>query len=257
MKFKKMLRIAAAVIFVIMFCAFSAPWTAYIINVGNLFGAAVSLILFVITIFWEKFCGAVSHLWERPVGRGTVIISGIVISVGALTALILSIAMINAMNDKPKGRDTTLVVLGCQVKESGPSLMLRKRLNTAYTYLTEHEEVKVVVSGGQGADEVVSEASCMRDYLISKGISEDRIFMEDRSSNTKENIAFSKELIQREGLCSDITIVTDGYHQLRGEIFAKREGLEVYNLSAPTSLWLVPTYWVREWFGILYYTIFK
>ena len=109
---------------------------------------------------------------------------------------------------------------------------------------------------GAVIDEITSEADVMRNYLIGKGISADRIFMEDKSVNTQENIRFSKEIIEREGLCSDITIVTDGFHQLRGDIFARREGLRAYNIPAPTAIWLLPTYWVREWVGIAYYTVF-
>lgn len=163
--------------------------------------------------------------------------------------------MLKAMNDHPENGNTTLIVLGCQVRDGRPSLMLKKRLDAAYGFLSEHEETVVIVSGGKGSDELISEALCMKNYLVSKGISADRIYMEEKSSDTKENLKFSKELIEREGLCTDITIVTDGYHQLRAEILAKKIGMNAKNISAPTSWWLIPTYWVREWFGIAYYGI--
>lgn len=175
------------------------------------------------------------------------------LAAGIILGMVISGFMLKEMNDKPKDENTTLVVLGCQMKDSGPSLMLRRRLDAAYDYLIEHENVKVIVSGGKGADEPVSEASGMSDYLMARGISPDRIYVEDKSKNTEENIAFSKAIIERENLCGDITIVTDGYHQLRADIFAKRQGIRSYNISAPTSLWLVPTYWIREWFGVVYY----
>ena len=77
--------------------------------------------------------------------------------------------------------------------------------------------------------------------------------MEDKSSSTYENLEFSKSIIEENNLCSDIVIVTDGYHQLRAEMIAKNLGYEnISNISAPTSPWLVPTYWVREWFGVAY-----
>ncbi len=257
MKTKIGFRIAMTFIFLILLVLFIAPIGNGIINVGNIAGALVSGLLMTVSFFWVRFCGLVSRLWERPAGRGVVCIFGGLFGLGVIIAIIISCFMIGAMNDKPKGKPTTLVVLGCQIKADEPSLMLKRRLNAAYEYLIEHEDVSVVVSGGQGSDEITSEADVMRNYLLGKGISEDRIFMEDKSVNTQENIRFSKEIIEKEGLCSDITIVTDGFHQLRGDIFARREGLRAYNIPAPTAVWLLPTYWVREWFGIAYYTVFK
>lgn len=247
------MRIVLTIIFLILFLFFFAPMFNGIINVGNCFGALLSGIAAAAFAF-PKLSGSIgSWLWERTWGK--VIAAGLscMLAVGIILGAVISGLMLKEMNDNPKDENTTLVVLGCQMKESGPSLMLRRRLDAAYNYLIDHENVKVIVSGGKGVDEPVSEASGMRDYLISSGISPDRIYIEDRSKNTEENIAFSKEIIERENLCGDITIVTDGYHQLRADIFAKRQGIRSYNISAPTSAWLVPTYWVREWFGVIYY----
>lgn len=254
MKVKVMTLIISAV-FMALFILFLLPVTAGIKNIGNIAGAFVSGVLTLIFFFWSRFTQIVASLWEKPAGRAAVSVIGAVSGVCVLLALVISGFMIKEMNDKPKC-ETTIIVLGCQVKESGPSLMLLRRLNTAYSYLVENEDINVIVSGGQGADEPCSEASCMYDYLVSTGISPDRIYIEDKSANTEENIVFSKELIEREGLCPEITIVTDGFHQLRADMFAKEQGIRAYNISAPTALWLVPTYWVREWFGIAYYTIF-
>lgn len=256
MKEKFRSRMVITFIFLILTIIFIAPVGCGIVNVGNVAGALVSGLLMTMSFFWGRFCGLVSRLWERPAGRGIVCIFGGLFGLGVILAVVISCFMIAAMNDKPNGKPTTLVVLGCQIRANEPSLMLKRRLNAAYGYLTEHEDVCVVVSGGQGSDEITSEADVMRNYLIGKGISSDRIFMEDSSVNTQENIRFSKEIIQREGLCRDITIVTDGFHQLRGDIFARREGLRAYNIPAPTAIWLLPTYWVREWFGVAYYIVF-
>ena len=102
----------------------------------------------------------------------------------------------------------------------------------------------------------VSEAKCMRDWLVYKGIAPDRIFMEDRSVNTEENLLFSKEIISENGLPEKITLITDGYHQLRAEMIAEKLGIKAYNISGRTSWYIAPTYWVREWFGVVYYKLF-
>lgn len=250
-----MMYIISAVFF-ILFALFLLPMTVGIINLGNIAGVLATGFLTAVCLFPDKFSGLVSSLGECPYGRAIIAVSGGFFAVCLILALIISGFMLKEINDRPQG-DSTMVVLGCQVKESGASLMLRRRLDTAFEYLTEHEDMKVIVSGGQGEDEPMSEAECMYDYLVGKGISPGRIYMEDKSVNTAENIEFSKEIIGQYGLFPDITIVTDGYHQLRADMFAKERGMRAYNIPAPTSWYLVPTYWVREWFGIVYYTIFQ
>lgn len=85
-----------------------------------------------------------------------------------------------------------IVVLGAQLKTTGPSRVLQYRLDTAYEYLTAHPDTKVIVSGGQGSNEPASEAQGMCDYLVKRGIEPDRIILEDKSVNTEQNIRFSK-----------------------------------------------------------------
>ncbi len=159
------------------------------------------------------------------------------------------------MYDAPK-TEKPVVVLGCQVKNSGPSLMLRHRLDATYAYLQEHQNVPVIVCGGQGADEPMSEAQCMYEYLVNKGISSERIYREDTSTSTYENLRNAKGILQQHGMGTDITIVTDGFHQLRADMIAKKLSLKTSHVSADTSWYLVPVYWVREWLGVCYQFVF-
>jgi len=248
-------RVVPALISLCMLIWFAIPFTRGIVNIGNISGVAVSGACLVIFIMFRPFTALVKRMWENPAGK--IIVSAVTALsiVCVLAALIISIFMVRTMNDRPKNDRTTLVVLGCQVKNGKPSRMLKSRLDTAYEYLSEHDTVNVVVSGGQGDDELISEAQCMRDYLVEKGISSERIFMEDKSANTEENLRFSLELIEKNGLCSDITIVTDGFHQLRAELIAKKLGVGPNNIPAATRWYLFPTYWVREWFGNVYFII--
>ncbi len=252
---KKIMMYVFSAVFFALFVVFLIPFTRGISNIGNITGAVITGLLTLICLFPDKFNGFIRNLWERPFGKGVVAVSGGLFTVCLITAVVISFFMLKEINDKPTG-NATMVVLGCQVKKSGASLMLKRRLDTAFEYLTEHEDMKVIVSGGQGADEPMSEAKCMFDYLTAKGIPSERIYIEDKSVNTAENIEFSKAIIEQNGLSPDIAIVTDGFHQLRADIFAREQGIRAYNIPAPTSWYLVPTYWVREWFGIAYYTIF-
>lgn len=250
-------RIIAAILLIIAAVHFMTPMFSAIVNVGNITGEAVSVILLFMVIFRRTFSEMFSRMWEHTGGRILLTAAGVLVGISIIGALIISGFMVRAMNDKPDNKQTTLVVLGCQINGETPSRMLKRRLDAAYEYLSEHKDENVIVSGGQGSDEVTSEADVMRKYLIDKGIAENRIFIEDKSTSTEENIRFSKEIIEKEGLCKDITIVTDGYHQLRADIFAKREGMNSCNISAETEGWLLPTYWIREWYGVLHCLVFK
>ena len=225
------------------------------INLGTIAGGGISLLLLLIFLFPETAKRFFDTIKEHTAGRVFLWTAGVLVMIGIIAAAIISALMIRTMNDSPDSDQTTVVILGCQVKNGGPSKMLRRRLDAAYEYLSAHEDVCVVVSGGQGDDEAISEALCMKEYLTGKGIAPERIYMEDKSTTTEENLRFSEKIIEENGLCPRITIVTDGFHQLRARMIAGKLGMETWHISAKTAAWLLPTYWVREWFGVAYYAV--
>lgn len=249
-------KIIPAALCICAFIIFALPVSVGILNLGNGFGMGLFGLLAVIFLFWGRFSALMGKIWEKPVGRIVLSAAVLFIASGIILAAVISTFMVRAANDYPPDENTTVVVLGCKVKDGAPSLMLRRRLEAAYGYLSEHEGVCVVVSGGQGADEAVSEAECMKEWLVSNGIAPERIYMEDRSVNTEENLRLSKAVIDENGLPRKMTLVTDGFHQLRAEMIAEKQGSEAYNISGHTSWYLIPTYGVREWFGVAYYKIF-
>lgn len=143
-----------------------------------------------------------------------------------------------------------IIVLGAQMKPGGPSVVLRFRLDAAYDYLIANEDTLCVVSGGQGANEPCSEAEGMYTYLVEKGIAPERILMEDKSTDTAENIAFSAELIG--GTDKDVGIVTNNFHVFRGVMLARHAGFEdACGISARSNVYFQPNNLVREFFGIM------
>lgn len=255
--FEKMgMRVIPTLISFILLLFFLAPMIVGIVNLGNCAGAFVSAILLGIFSFYKPFSSLVSWLLHRPAGKAAVIILSVLILLFLILAVVISCFMVSASRDNPKDNKTTVLILGCKVKDGRPSLMLKRRLDAAYEYLSVNEDVMVIVSGGKGEDELISEAQCMKEYLVGRGISDERIIMEDKSESTYENLKFSYEIIDQNKLNRKITIVTDAYHQLRAEMIASDMGIESYNISAKTSWGLVPTYWVREWFGIVYQFMF-
>ena len=146
-----------------------------------------------------------------------------------------------------------VVVLGAQVQGDKPSLTLKKRLDLAYTYLTEHPNAEAVVSGGQGPDEQYTEASVMARYLIDRGIGEERILREEKASDTRENLAFSRALVEPLGIdTSKVLIITSDFHLCRAKFLARKQGMEAFGLASQT--WpeiLRVNYLLREVFAFV------
>ncbi len=249
-------RILGSAIFVILLALFMNPFFLGIRNIGNILGTLVSVLGIVYFAANPIIGKALNKLWEHRIGHGVLCIVIGILCVLAVLAMVISGCMIHAANDKPK-EEHVLVVLGCKVRNGVPSLMLKHRLDAAYEYLTEHPDVSVIVCGGQGPDEAISEAQCMYEYLTNKGIAADRIHQEDTSTSTYENLRNAKEILDDQGWTHDITIVTDGYHQLRASMIADTLQLKTSHVSAYTSWYLVPTYWVREWLGVCYQFVFR
>ena len=143
-----------------------------------------------------------------------------------------------------------IVVLGAQLKTTGPSRVLQYRLDTAYEYLTAHPDTKVIVSGGQGSNEPASEAQGMYDYLVKRGIEPDRIILEDRSVNTEQNIRFSKDFLQAD--TDKVGIVSNNFHVFRAVKLAKAAGYRnAVGIAAPATAFYLPNNMLREFFGVV------
>ena len=105
-------------------------------------------------------------------------------------------------------------IQGCQVKPWGPSILLQDRLDKALDYLEEHPDVQVVVSGGQGPDEPTTEAQAMYDYLTERGVEPERIWQEDQSHNTWQNVRYTLALLEEKGAdtSAGVVLVSSGFH---------------------------------------------
>ena len=225
-------------------------------NAGTVIGGLMCCALIVLTLKWNGFTGVLKGLWKSGAGKGVVISGIVVVAVAAVYFAILSVMMLRAIYSKPD-KPNVVVVLGCKVRGESPSKMLRLRLDAAIKLLDEYPDVKCVVSGGKGSDEKISEAECMKNYLVEKGISQDRIIVEDKSATTFENMKFTMEKLDELGISRDITIVTDGYHLYRAGLIAKQQGADsVTYYGADTEFRHVASHWLREWFALTKFFIF-
>ena len=144
-------------------------------------------------------------------------------------------------HDQINGQPNVMIILGCQVKPWGPSILLQDRLNEALDYLEEHPDMLVVVSGGQGADEPTSEAQAMYDYLVEHGVEPNQLLKEEESHNTHQNLEKSFQLLKEAGYddqMGQVLVVSNGFHLTRVRMIFDRVWEGTYTLStlaAPSS----------------------
>lgn len=249
---KRILRIVLIVIGVLGLIWFLTPFAVgRIMNLGNGTGAIIMVLMIGYGIFMPIIHKIIKKIYATKAGK---VVSAMVIIMAAaviLLAIVETAFMIKAATAKPS-EDATVVVLGCRAYGSRPSIMLASRLDAAYEYLTEHPDAICIVSGGQGPDESMPEAECMYLYLTEKGIAPERIYQENRSTSTRENLLFSQEIIEAEGLNPEIAIVTNEYHEYRASMVGHALEMDCNSIPASTPLWLFPTYYMRELYGIIY-----
>ena len=182
-------------------------------------------------------------LWIKIAG-GSIVCIGIIV-LGIVEGLILS-----QFHAKPTEPAQYCIILGAQWKKSGPSRVLKYRLDKAVEYLEINPEVKVIVSGGQGYNEPIAEADGMCAYLENAGISKERIIVENQSSNTYENLIFSEQFLDKTE--DQVVIVTNNFHMYRAMKIAQKQGYEkVQGLAAKSVIGFLPNNLFREFVGVM------
>ncbi len=160
------------------------------------------------------------------------------IGAGILAFALLLGTVLWGAYDHISGDPQVMIILGCQVRQDGPSVLLKDRLDEALTYLEDHPDMTVVVSGGQGPDEPTTEAQAMAEYLIANGVEEENIIQENFSHNTAQNFQFTMEHLQDQDIdySDGVLVVSNGFHLTRARMLAQRAGFEnISTLAAPAS----------------------
>lgn len=183
------------------------------------------------------------------------------VSIGLMVFIIIEIAII-IFPKSNSGYSSYVVILGAGVKGETPSLTLSQRLDKAIEYINvQNKDFKIIVSGGKGSGENISEAEAMKRYLSKKGIKQE-IIMEDKSRTTKENLIFSKEIIEKEAKRNigdvGVKIITSDFHALRSNLMASKLGYEERSFFTNRTLpILMPVMYAREFFAIIKYLILR
>ena len=203
----------------------------------------------IFTLLYPRFPKTVK--WIRRVFTG-------VLCLGILVVAVTCGIVVNTALQEPVQNCEYIVVLGCKVNPTAPSLSLQERIDAAYEYLMDNPNTIAVVSGGQGHDEPMSEAQCMFQQLTAMGIPENRIWMEDKATSTWENLNFSLNLIEEKtGVRpKSIGLLSSEYHLFRAMLQAKAYGVETVGIPATTK-WVALRInnYLREVAGVWHYFI--
>lgn len=170
-----------------------------------------------------------------------------------LSFIMIESLIIYAAVDEPKNQADYVLVLGAGIRGEEVPPLLGKRLEQARIYLAAHPDCKVILSGGQGAGETISEAEAMKRYLVKHGIDEPRIIKEDKATSTFENLKNTRTiLIKREpDLNCRLIIVSNDFHIFRAKMLARRLGLNAEGLPCRTALIDIPHGYIREYLAVI------
>ncbi|WP_228002602.1 YdcF family protein [Nocardia australiensis] len=148
-----------------------------------------------------------------------------------------------------------IVVHGSRLRGDRVSPLLASRLDRAVeVYGAEviaGRRPLLITSGGKGSGEAVSEASAMAGYLLGKGVPSEAVVLEDRSTTTRENLMYTRDLLHRRGSDMRMVLVTSNFHILRTAILARRLDLDAEVVGSKTALYYLPSAILREFAAVL------
>jgi uncharacterized SAM-binding protein YcdF (DUF218 family) len=218
------------------------------INFGILFPGLAGII-FILYSYLKLFVCKGRPLIKNHILR-TAVISVISLAVASFI-LIESLILLGTASDKYKKADY-LIILGAGLKGETVSLTLKARLDKGLEYLKKFPDTKVIVSGGQGYGEAITEARAMKKYLMARGIDARQIIEEDKAASTLENFKYSKALIPagKNGKVKLIVVSSD-FHMLRAKMLAKRNGFVPYGITCSTPVSVRVNSYIREYFAVI------
>ena len=178
---------------------------------------------------------------------------------GFLICLLLGVFLIfyRVKRHEPAFDKGYIIILGCKIQDDGTLYpLIRGRVDRAMEFAREQEKAGgpspiFIPSGGKGDDEPLPEAEAMAEYMVSQGIPRERIFPENRSVRTRENMRFSKEIADAQCPGAEGAFSTTNYHVFRSGVIANGEGLDIDGMGSPTKWYFWPNALIREFIGLL------
>ena len=172
-----------------------------------------------------------------------------------VTQYIVATALCNL--SRPRKNQTYVIVHGAGLTNSRVSPLLARRVDKAIEFYNKQKKEgappKLIMSGGQGADESLPEAEAMAVYAREKGIPDSDMLLESLSKNTLENMRFSKDIMDEDskGRPYHAIYATSSYHLLRTGIYARRAGMKISGIGAKTAFYYIPVALLREYIAYI------
>ena len=217
------------------------------LRVGNLLSLATFFLLVGYIVYWPRVA---------TYTRDNIALNTLYVYVSLVVLYFLCIAMsylvssvLNFINILPRKIDY-VVVLGAGLIGERVTPLLASRIRKGIKVYKANPGSKLIMSGGQGPDEVVSEAFAMKNYALEQGVDEKDIILEDKSTSTEQNIIFSKKFIPAD---KSFAVVTNYYHVYRALVQARTLGFRCIGYGAPTKFYFSLNAFIREFIGYLYF----
>jgi Uncharacterized conserved protein len=219
-----------------------------VMNFGNVLPGIVGLLLIAAGLLQLRGINILEFksVWLRRIIYS--IIGLLILSFVVIEGLIMA-----SIHTDTKANVDYVIILGAGLKGEQMTVTFQNRVDKGLDFLQKNPDLKVIVSGGKGYAERISEAEAMKRYLVKNGIAENRIIVEDRSTNTAENFKFSREVISSDEHWGKpgILIVTSEFHMLRAKMLASRNGFIPYGLPSETWFGVLPNCFIREYFAVI------
>ena len=180
---------------------------------------------------------------------------------GVVCFIVLQVMIVSGSHTDEDADVDAVIVLGAGLINNNPSLVLASRLNAAIRYTETRDDIPIIVTGGLGQGQNITEAEAMARYLIVRGVDEERIWKEEASTNSHENIRFAKEIMRAKGINPEnakVAIVSNEFHLYRAKLIAEKAGFEAYGVTAETpGLHRKLIYYFREAFSLINELVFR
>ncbi len=229
---------------------------AFMVKVSNFnLGVVMTCAVACCVLFWGIFYKKIKDMTKSGALKW---VKYAVILGACIEAVLVGFLGLYGNCDNVTYNEDAVIVLGAGVRGDRVTVPLARRLDEAVKYHKQNPDALIVVTGGQGYQESVTEASAMEKYLLERGVSGGKIIKEEKATSTNENMRFSKEIL--DGYFKEdysIVVITNKFHIYRGVEIAKTEGFEQVTHKGASIKWynVMPCY-LRESLAVLKMWVF-
>lgn len=201
----------------------------------------------------------IGKAWDKVPKTGIFKLFKILSLIGfAFVFIMLLFIFINGAVNTVDFNEEAVIVLGCGIKGEEVTGTLKRRLDKCIEYANINNSAVIVVSGGQGPQEDITEALAMERYLIANGISSERIIKEDMATSTYENFVFSKNILDNKFKDDyKIVYITNRFHIYRAGKLAEIAGLNAEGYGAKDDIRAMSVSYLREVLAVIKLWVFK